>query len=248
MPATRTARTRPRAGLDTLGPEAGPAPDSAALAAGAETLPAEAETICLDAAWLGELASTEGLFVTDERQRIRAWSPAAERLLGRTADEVRGQTCYQILMGRHPEGHPVCSPSCPVTRNARRGRGTAAYEVTTQASDGSTRYLTNNVLVMRGPRGAFRVIHMLHESPDKPPSRPSDVAAPNDDLAAAEPLTRRELEVLRLFARGLGLAEISAALDISLFTVRNHATTIQHKLGVRNRLAMVLEGMRRGLV
>jgi len=54
--------------------------------------------------------------------------------------------------------------------------------------------------------------------------------------------------VLRLFARGMELEQIATELSISVFTARNHATSIQHKLGVRNRLQMVLEGMGRGLV
>jgi PAS domain S-box-containing protein len=193
------------------------------------------------------VASTEGLFVTDERQRVRAWSAAAQRLLGYSAEDVVGSLCYETLMGRHPEGHPVCSTRCPVTRNARRGRGTASYEVTALAKDGSPRYLTSSVLVLRGPRGAFRVVHMLREADERPPDRPSSVALAGE-AQAAEALTRRELEVLRLFARGMGLDEIAAQLHVSPFTVRNHSTTIQHKLTVRNRLAMVLEGMRRGLV
>jgi DNA-binding CsgD family transcriptional regulator len=67
-------------------------------------------------------------------------------------------------------------------------------------------------------------------------------------MPLAEPLTRRELEVIRLFARGATLEEVASQLSISLFTARNHATNVQHKLGVRNRLQMVLEGLRRGLV
>jgi DNA-binding CsgD family transcriptional regulator len=40
----------------------------------------------------------------------------------------------------------------------------------------------------------------------------------------------------------------AAHLSISAFTARNQATSVQHKLGVRNRLQMVLEGLRQGLV
>ena len=210
------------------------------------TEPAD-DTAFIDTDWLGQIASRDGLFVTDERQRIRAWSPAAQRLLGYTADQAIGQLCYEVVLGRHPEGHPVCTTSCPVTRNARRGRGTAAYDVLAQASDGEPRYLTSNVLVVKGPRGAFRVIHMLRELDERPPCRPSEVER-DEDAPTAEALTRRELEVLRLFARGEEPDAIAAELRISPFTVRNHSTTIQHKLGARNRLAMVLEGMRRGLV
>jgi DNA-binding CsgD family transcriptional regulator len=67
-------------------------------------------------------------------------------------------------------------------------------------------------------------------------------------MPLAEPLTRREVEVLRLFARGATLDEVASELSISVFTARNHATNVEHKLGVGNRLRMVLEGMRRGLV
>ena len=67
-------------------------------------------------------------------------------------------------------------------------------------------------------------------------------------MPMAELLTRRELEVLRLFAGGATLPEVASELSISLLTARNHATNIQHKLGVRSRLNMVLEGLRRGLV
>ncbi len=202
----------------------------------------------VDEPWLGRLVTADALFVTDERQRIRVWSSAAQRMLGYTPEDMLGQVCYGAIMGRRPEGHPVCSVSCPVTRNARRGRGTAAYEVTALAKDGTPRYLTNTVLVIQGRRGAFRVIHMMHESCDRPPSRPGRETSGATDSLAAEALTRRELEVLRLFARGLCLDEVAAELSISVFTARNHNTSIQHKLGVRNRLQMVLEGMRRGLV
>jgi PAS domain S-box-containing protein len=206
------------------------------------------ETAPFDEPWLGRLATADGLFVTDERQRVRVWSSAAQRMLGYTPEDILGQPCYGAIMGRRPEGHPVCSLSCPVTRNARRGRGTAAYEVTAQAKDGTPRYLTNSVLVIQGRRGSFRVIHMMRESFERPPSRPGPGTSVPTYSPAAETLTRREIEVLRLFARGLCLDEVAGKLSISVFTARNHNTSIQHKLGVRNRLQMVLEGMRRGLV
>ena len=206
------------------------------------------ETIHLDELWLGKIAATDGLFVTDETQRVRAWSGAAQRLLGFAPEEVVGRACYKVVMGKRPDGHPVCGKSCPVTRNARRGRGTASYQVTAVARDGSPRYLENAVLVLEGLHGSFRVVHLLRESCETPPSRPATMPQPADEMPLAELLTRRELEVLRLFARGATLDEVASRLSISALTARNHTANIQHKLGVRNRLQMVLEGMRRGLV
>jgi PAS domain S-box-containing protein len=212
-----------------------------------EKFPDTEGTVSLDESWLGKIAATDGLFVTDDRQRIRAWSVAAQKLLGYTPEEAVGQVCYKVVMGHQPDGHPVCGSSCPVTRNARRGRGTASYPVTAVSRDGSPRYLDNTVLVLDGPHGSFRVVHLLRESCEIPPTRPAS-PPPADDGPLPEVLTRRELEVLRLFAGGATLAEVASELSISLLTARNHATNIQHKLGVKSRLKMVLEGLRRGLV
>jgi PAS domain S-box-containing protein len=204
----------------------------------------------LDSDWAGRILAGDALFVTDEQQRIRTWSVGAQRVLGYRAEEVVGKRCYEVVMGRRPGGHPVCSLDCHVTRNAGHGRGTAAYEVMSTGRDGSIRYLSTSVLVLEEKRGTFRVIHLMHESTDTPPSRPAPESGPPGAgaVGAAEALTRRELEVLRLFARGESLEAVAAALSISVLTARNHASNIQHKLGVANRLQMVLEGLRRGLV
>ncbi|MGK5691817.1 response regulator transcription factor [Streptomyces sp. URMC 128] len=50
------------------------------------------------------------------------------------------------------------------------------------------------------------------------------------------PLTCRELDVLRLFASGLGPGEIARFLSLQVGTVRNHLTAIVSKLGARNRV------------
>ena len=53
---------------------------------------------------------------------------------------------------------------------------------------------------------------------------------------AASPLSERELEVVRAIARGRTNLEVSAELFISLSTVKSHVSTIQTKLGLRNRV------------
>jgi LuxR family transcriptional regulator, maltose regulon positive regulatory protein len=54
-----------------------------------------------------------------------------------------------------------------------------------------------------------------------------------------EPLSRRELDVLRLLGSELGGPEIARALVVSLNTVRTHTRNIYAKLGVNNRRAAV---------
>ena len=198
--------------------------------------------------WVGRLAASEGMFVTDERQRIVAWSSAAQRLLGFSPEEAIGRTCFQLVMGREPDGHPVCGRNCSVTRNARRLRGTAAYEVVAHARDGSLKSVSNSVVVIEGPDGAFHVVHLVHETPASPPMARRIELAPGGEQPLVETLTRRELEVLGCLAQGATIDEIADSLTISVLTARNHAANIARKLGAHNRLETVLLAMRHGLV
>jgi ATP/maltotriose-dependent transcriptional regulator MalT len=54
-----------------------------------------------------------------------------------------------------------------------------------------------------------------------------------------EPLSERELDVLRLLDSELGGPEIARKLHVSLSTVRTHTQHIYAKLGVNNRRAAV---------
>jgi DNA-binding NarL/FixJ family response regulator len=64
----------------------------------------------------------------------------------------------------------------------------------------------------------------------------------------AIPLTERELEVLRLIAKGWSNQRIAEELSITERTVRFHVGNILAKLGVESRIEAVVEGVRRGLV
>ncbi|MBW4541578.1 MAG: response regulator transcription factor [Myxacorys chilensis ATA2-1-KO14] len=61
-------------------------------------------------------------------------------------------------------------------------------------------------------------------------------------------LSERELEVLRLMARGLSNQDIGTALNIGESTVKSHVTHILSKLGVSDRTQAVIVAVKRGLV
>lgn len=63
-----------------------------------------------------------------------------------------------------------------------------------------------------------------------------------------EPLTPREMQVLRMLADGLGNKEIAGKLGISDHTAKFHVTQILGKLGAASRTEAVAIGIRRGLV
>jgi DNA-binding NarL/FixJ family response regulator len=60
--------------------------------------------------------------------------------------------------------------------------------------------------------------------------------APANPRQLARPLSDRETEVVRAIARGRTSQEIAAQMFISLSTVKSHLSSIQIKLGVRNRV------------
>ena len=68
------------------------------------------------------------------------------------------------------------------------------------------------------------------------------------DVPAAQPLTQREVEVLRLMAAGYANREIGQALHLAEGTVKNHVSNVLLKLGVRDRTRAVLRALELGLV
>jgi NarL family two-component system response regulator LiaR len=83
------------------------------------------------------------------------------------------------------------------------------------------------------PTIALKLIHEL--------KRPTDLPL------ASESLTEREMEVLRLIARGLTNQEIAEMLGISERTVRTHVGNILGKLHLANRTQAALYALRKGL-
>lgn len=63
-----------------------------------------------------------------------------------------------------------------------------------------------------------------------------------------EPLSQRELEVLKLVVDGLSNQEIADRLIISLATAKTHVRNILNKLAVDDRTQAAVQAMRRGLV
>lgn len=84
------------------------------------------------------------------------------------------------------------------------------------------------------PRIARRVLHELSH--------------PGEGEPTPEPLTERELEVLRLVAKGDTNQAIADKLVIAEVTVRTHVSNILSKLHLANRVQATLYALREGLV
>jgi DNA-binding NarL/FixJ family response regulator len=90
------------------------------------------------------------------------------------------------------------------------------------------------------PSVATKLIARVSQLPDPP-------AVPRPQ-PLVDPLTERELEVLRAVADGLSNREAAALLFLSEGTVKNHVTNVLAKLGVRDRTQAALRARALGLL
>jgi DNA-binding NarL/FixJ family response regulator len=71
---------------------------------------------------------------------------------------------------------------------------------------------------------------------------------PSDDERGFDPLTPRELEILKLIAEAHTSKEMAEMLFISVKTVERHRANILEKLGMRDRVELTRYAIRRGLI
>jgi DNA-binding NarL/FixJ family response regulator len=100
------------------------------------------------------------------------------------------------------------------------------------------------------PNLARRLLKHFHVPEEGATSEPYKAPLPPGNRAEPEtrPLTQREIEILRLIAKGLSNNEAAQVLTLSRATVRTHLEHIYEKLEVTNRVEAVTEGLRKGLI
>jgi two-component system NarL family response regulator len=106
---------------------------------------------------------------------------------------------------------------------------------------GAVSYLLKDTL-------AENMMRMIREVACGGRPMPPEVAQKFTDRMFQPTLTPRELEVLRLVARGLRNKELAADLKISEDTVQGHMKSIFVKLSVSDRTAAVSVAIQRGIV
>lgn len=97
---------------------------------------------------------------------------------------------------------------------------------------------------------AIRRVH--HGEPSLPPEIArkvlSELGRDTQSPPTPEPLTDRELEVLRMIAQGMGNHEIASTLFVAEVTVRSHVSRVLAKLHLANRVQAALYALKEGLV
>ena len=102
-------------------------------------------------------------------------------------------------------------------------------------------YLTKDVL----REELVRAIHAVHAGKTYLPPR---IAAAMAVQSNRQQLSAREMDVLKLIARGLGNRQIAFELEIAEDTAKNHVKSIYNKLGVQDRVQATTLAIQRGLI
>lgn len=106
---------------------------------------------------------------------------------------------------------------------------------------GAVTYLLKNTL-------SEKMIGIIREVASGGRPVPPDVAQKLTDRMFQPALTVREVDVLRLLARGMRNKEIAAALKVTEETAQSHVKNILAKLSVHDRTEAVAVAIRRGIV
>jgi NarL family two-component system response regulator LiaR len=103
-----------------------------------------------------------------------------------------------------------------------------------------------------GPEELVQAIHQVYRG--EPSLEPSiarkvllELSQPPKTPLTAEPLTEREVDVLRLVAQGRSNRDIAEELVITEMTVRTHVSNILGKLHLASRTQAALYALREGL-
>ncbi len=198
---------------------------------------------------LDELISNtaDGVCAITAEGKITLWNRSAEKILGYTAREVVGRPCCDVFVGRDAVGNRLCYRGCHVQSLVKMGEPVQHFEMATRTKAGKPVWIDVSILVVPGSRNGlgstvhlFRDVTVSHEMEvliRERLAQSKPVAAAPRDLST--PLTRREIEILRLMTSGANTRAMAGRLHVSPATVRNHIQNIFGKLGVHSRLEAV---------
>ncbi|MGE0132589.1 MAG: LuxR C-terminal-related transcriptional regulator [Blastocatellales bacterium] len=209
-------------------------------------------------------STADAAFAVDGAGMIVAWNAPAEALFGVAASAVMGQPCGLILRGTDECG-VVCSAECSVRLAAQSNHPVRNFDMQGQTAQGR-QWLNVSVLradianstapysihIIRGidvrKRMELLVRDFIVGEARLPAEDVKALVSTTRSSAREVELTERELEVLKLLAKGAATKTIAGQLHISQVTVNNHIQHVLKKLNAHTRLEAVRRAERAGLI
>jgi DNA-binding CsgD family transcriptional regulator len=180
--------------------------------------------------------SGDALFAYDADLTVIAWNGAAELLTGITSDEAVGRPCRDVLHGVSERGDVICHPGCATARLAREGWPVSCSSMFIGTRNGR-KLVSVSTIGLHTDDGPPVILNLLRNGTAAPVSP-----------RAAQRLTHRQVEVLRLLAEGAQAKAIASSLGIAETTARNHIAGVLRRLGCHSQLEAVAVARRTGLI
>jgi PAS domain S-box-containing protein len=207
--------------------------------------------------------TSDAAYVVNGGGVVVAWNKAAQKLFGVSAQQAIGQACRTIVQGIDECG-VVCSPNCTVQQAISRRHPLKNFDLQVQTVDGE-QWCNVSVLIEESHSStesyAIHIVRpvdlrkrlemMLRDFVVSNTSLPAEQAIAmigSRSAVRASDLSAREIEILRLLARGTTTKSIADQLHISLTTVNNHVQHILRKLDSHTRLEAIRRAEHAGLI
>ena len=178
--------------------------------------------------------SGDAIMAADAGMVVRAWNPAAERMLGVDASDAVGRPCWEVLGASGEDGSVICHPGCSRGRLSAQGFPVPSQRMLVRTGHNGKK-LVDVATITAVAEDGLVCVHVLRE-----------------EDAAGKPrtsrLTPRQREVLSALTEGRRVHAIAGDLGIAEVTVRNHVRAILAELRVGSQLEAVAEARRRRLV
>ena len=183
--------------------------------------------------------------------------------LGLELDQLNRRTCYELVLKRTKR-----CPDCPVSLTFSSGKP-AVLEKSFRCAEGTVVWREIRTYPIRATdgtlTGALRIgfditrkkvlddlharhVEVLERTLNEMSETPRDESRDCGASANRDNLTDREVQVLRLVAKGLSNTEISGILKISAHTVKSHVVHVFRKLGVNSRTDAAVTAVRLNLI
>lgn len=209
-------------------------------------------------------STSDAAFAVDAAGLIVVWNAAAEKLFARPAIEALGQSCHELLQGADECG-PVCTEDCSIRQASGSRRPVGNFDmqvptplglqwcnVSTLQTKVANSHSPYSIHIIRGidvrKRLELLVRDFIINEAKLPPEDARALVATTRSPARAVDISKRELEVLRLAAKGATTDDIAVRLHISRTTVNNHIQNILRKFNAHSRLEAIRRAEHAGLI
>lgn len=209
-------------------------------------------------------STADPAFAVNGMHNIEFWNKPAEEFFGITSNEAIGKSCSLIIQG-YDECGKFCSHDCTILKASENLDAVRNFDLQVKTVQGmkwcnisiliaaeDTAVSPHSIHILRPVDVSKRLEVLVRDFVVNETSLPAEQAreltASSRTPARETSLSDRELEVLRLLAKGKTTKVIAEQLFISRTTVNNHVQHILKKLNAHTRLEAIRRAEHAGLV